>query len=162
MALMDPPKTTVPDAVAQCKAAGIRVIMVTGDHPLTAEAIARQVGILEGETLNSVAAKEGVELKEVAIESAKGVVIKGSEIPALEKEDWDRILSLRQIVFARTSPEQKLQIVEECQARGEIVAVTGDGVNDSPGACKWIYHPANHPCSSEESRPWLRYGHLWS
>jgi sodium/potassium-transporting ATPase subunit alpha len=139
VALMDPPKPNVPDAVAQCKQAGIRVIMVTGDHPLTATAIAKQVGILQGETLNDIAQKKGEliwEVDPITALAAEGIVIKGSEIPEMTADNWDLVLSKRQIVFARTSPEQKLQIVEQCQKRGEIVAVTGDGVNDSPALKK--------------------------
>eukprot|EP01118_Nematostelium_gracile_P012128 TRINITY_DN4390_c0_g1_i1.p1 TRINITY_DN4390_c0_g1~~TRINITY_DN4390_c0_g1_i1.p1 ORF type:complete len:403 (+),score=118.85 TRINITY_DN4390_c0_g1_i1:161-1369(+) len=110
--------------------------MVTGDHPLTAQAIAKQVGILSGDTLNDIAKNDNIPLFEVPKDAASGIVIKGNEIPELTKEQWDFILEKKQIVFARTSPEQKLQIVEQLQKRGEVVAVTGDGVNDSPALKK--------------------------
>lgn len=101
MALMDPPRTTVPDAVAKCKQAGIRVIMVTGDHPLTAVAIARQVGIIEGKTVDDLAKMQKIPVEEVNPDDADAVVVKGADIDGLVTEDWDRILAKRQIVFAR-------------------------------------------------------------
>merc|ERR1712088_1248676 len=100
--MIDPPRAAVPDAVTKCRSAGIKVIMVTGDHPITAKAIAKSVGIIS----------EG-------------------------NETVDEILMYHtEIVFARTSPQQKLIIVEGCQRMGAIVAVTGDGVNDSPALKK--------------------------
>jgi sodium/potassium-transporting ATPase subunit alpha len=152
MALMDPPRPNVPEAVALCKTAGIRVIMVTGDHPLTAKAIAKQVGIIEGDTVEDIAEREGVPASEVDHRRAPAVVVKGSDIDDLMEADWDRILSKRQVVFARTSPEQKLMIVENCQARGEIVAVTGDGVNDSPALKKADLGCAMGICGSDVSK----------
>lgn len=136
MALMDPPRPGVPEAIAICKQAGIRVIMVTGDHPLTAKAIARQVGIIEGETAEDISERLDIPVSEVDPLMIEACVVKGSDIDDLESADWDRILSKRQIVFARTSPSQKLKIVEQVQNRGDIVAVTGDGVNDSPALKK--------------------------
>ncbi|KAK4289900.1 hypothetical protein Pmani_037161 [Petrolisthes manimaculis] len=88
--MVDPPRVNVSDAVAKCRSAGIKVIMITGDHPITARAIANCVGIISPRNNHT------------------------------------------EIVFARTSPQQKLKIVEGCQRSGAIVAVTGDGVNDSP------------------------------
>jgi sodium/potassium-transporting ATPase subunit alpha len=91
------------------------------------------VGILHGETLNQVAEKEKKSSwKLVDPSKSDAVIVVGNEIGGLTPNDWDTILSKKQVVFARTSPEQKLTIVEHCQAKGEIVAVTGDGVNDSP------------------------------
>ncbi|KAF2077458.1 hypothetical protein CYY_001231 [Polysphondylium violaceum] len=135
--LMDPPRPGVPEAIQTCKEAGIRVMMVTGDHPLTAASIAKQVGIIEvDETLNDKAKAQNVDLFDLEFAPDQAVVIPGSMLDDLTHEQWDKILSLKQIVFARTSPEQKLIIVEKCQKRGDIVAVTGDGVNDSPALKK--------------------------
>jgi sodium/potassium-transporting ATPase subunit alpha len=134
--LMDPPRPEVPQAIADCHTAGVRVVMVTGDHPLTAEAIAREVGILTGPTPDEVAEKTGKKLKDISMEEAPAIVVKGSDVDALTDADWDAIILRKEIVFARTSPEQKLQIVSQFQDRGEIVAVTGDGVNDSPALRK--------------------------
>ena len=103
----DPPRPEVPDAVRTAQAAGIRVIMMTGDHPATALAIARQIGI-PGErvlTGDDLARGQGAALADAL-----------SEVN----------------VFARVRPEQKLQLVEALQAQGQIVAMTGDGVNDAP------------------------------
>jgi len=103
----DPPRAEVPAAVATARAAGIRVIMITGDHPATALAIAHKVGI------------EGVR------------VLIGEDLDAFEGAALTRALA-EVNVFARVRPEQKLRLVEALQAQGEIVAMTGDGVNDAP------------------------------
>lgn len=134
--LLDPPRETVPFAVNKCKRAGIKVMMVTGDHPITAKAIAKKVGIITGDTIEDIAQRENKDLMEIDESRAEAVVIHGMQIPDLSEDDWDRILSKTQIVFARTSPQQKSIIVEQCQKRGEVVAVTGDGVNDSPALKK--------------------------
>merc|ERR1712003_13889 len=139
MSMIDPPRAAVPDAVAKCRSAGIKVIMVTGDHPITAAAIARSVGIIsEGtETIEDVAARKGVEVKDVNPREARAAVVHGGEIKDMSEKQIDEILMyLTEIVFARTSPQQKLIIVEGCQRMGAIVAVTGDGVNDSPALKK--------------------------
>ncbi|GAB9469923.1 hypothetical protein Gpo141_00007184 [Globisporangium polare] len=143
MALIDPPRPEVPTAVAKCKTAGIRVIMVTGDHPITAKAIAHKVGILWGQTCEDI--EEENKKRDVNPgdagwidpKTAPAIVVPGWTISMdTPVEEWDRILDHSQIVFARTSPQQKLIIVENCQRRKEIVAVTGDGVNDSPALKK--------------------------
>merc|ERR1712110_1261295 len=139
MSMIDPPRAAVPDAVAKCRSAGIKVIMVTGDHPITAAAIARSVGIIsEGtETVEDVAARKGVEVKDVNPREAHAAVVHGGEIKDMSEKQIDEILMYHtEIVFARTSPQQKLIIVEGCQRMGAIVAVTGDGVNDSPALKK--------------------------
>lgn len=136
MALLDPPRETVPAAVLTCQEAGIKVVMVTGDHPATAKSIAGQVNIIRDQTAEDMARERGVPVTDIDPADVKAVVVPGSQIKDLEEEDWDRILAHDQIVFARTSPQQKLIIVENNQRLGNIVAVTGDGVNDSPALKK--------------------------
>merc|ERR1739844_356434 len=139
MSMIDPPRAAVPDAVAKCRSAGIKVIMVTGDHPITAKAIAKNVGIIsEGnKTVEEIAEELGVPTQEVNPRDAKAAVVHGAEIKELTNDQMDEILMHHtEIVFARTSPQQKLIIVEGCQRMGAIVAVTGDGVNDSPALKK--------------------------
>jgi Ca2+-transporting ATPase len=106
--LIDPPRADVPAAIAQCRAAGVRVLMLTGDHPATARAIAQQVGLSE-----------------------RAEVITGPEIMALD--DVALRERLRHVdLCARVKPEQKLRLVRVLQQAGEVVAMTGDGVNDAP------------------------------
>ena len=139
IAMIDPPRAAVPDAVAKCRSAGIKVIMVTGDHPITAAAIAKSVGIIsEGnETIEDIAMRMDIPIEEVDPRDAKAAVIHGGQLREMSSEELDEILREHtEIVFARTSPQQKLIIVEGCQRQGAIVAVTGDGVNDSPALKK--------------------------
>jgi len=139
MSMIDPPRAAVPDAVSKCRSAGIKVIMVTGDHPITAKAIAKGVGIIsEGnETKEDIAARLNIPVEEVADGEAHAAVIHGSKLKDMNTDDVRDILKNHsEIVFARTSPQQKLIIVEGCQKLGSIVAVTGDGVNDSPALKK--------------------------
>ena len=106
--LMDPPRADAKAAIAQCQAAGIRVVMITGDHALTAQEIARQLGIAEAP-----------------------FVCTGDQVGAANDTDLKELT--RQVdVFARTTPEHKLRIVTALQADNQIVAMTGDGVNDAP------------------------------
>ncbi len=110
-ALADPPRPEVADAVARCRHAGIRIIVVTGDHGLTAGAIATQVGIATGEP----------------------IIVSGAEIDAMPQDDRDRLLDeARELIVARSNPETKLHIVDALRAEGHTVAMTGDGVNDAP------------------------------
>ena len=106
--LIDPLRAGVPDAVARCRRAGIRVAMITGDHPATALAIARQAGL-----------------------DTEGGVLSGAEVQALSEVELRQRVRHTQ-VFARVMPEQKWRIVTALQAGGDIVAMTGDGVNDAP------------------------------
>jgi sodium/potassium-transporting ATPase subunit alpha len=130
--LVDPPKETVPAAIATCRAAGVRVIMVTGDHPLTAAAIARQVGIITTFTREEIAAARNIDPSLVDEEEVDAVVVRGVDLESFTQKDWDRVLSKSEVVFARTTPNQKLEIVQNLQRLKHIVAVTGDGVNDAP------------------------------
>ncbi|XP_010886547.2 sodium/potassium-transporting ATPase subunit alpha-1 [Esox lucius] len=139
ISMIDPPRAAVPDAVNKCRCAGIKVIMVTGDHPITAKAIAKGVGIIsEGnETIDDIAARLKIPVADVNPRDAKACVVHGGELKDMTAEQLDDILKYHtEIVFARTSPQQKLIIVEGCQRQGAIVAVTGDGVNDSPALKK--------------------------
>jgi len=112
VALRDPPQSEVPDAVAACRRAGIRVVMVTGDHPATARQIAASVGLGDADELRVVT---GDELERAAAEGD------GAEGDVLDAD-----------VFSRVDPRQKLDLIAGYQRRGEIVAMTGDGVNDAP------------------------------
>jgi sodium/potassium-transporting ATPase subunit alpha len=131
VAIMDPPRENVPDAISKCLGAGVKVFMVTGDHPFTARAIAREIGLLKSD--NNIELLE-TDTSEKDWESCDGAVIHGCRIDALTDDQWRIILSKDGgICFCRTTPAHKLIIVKKCQTlMGQIVAVTGDGVNDSP------------------------------
>ncbi|KNZ44478.1 hypothetical protein VP01_911g1 [Puccinia sorghi] len=136
ISLEDPPKHGVREAIGQLRSAGIKVVMVTGDHPLTAEAIARKINLVIGHTKESLAKATGRQVDEIHEDEVDAVVVHGDAIDALQGWEWDTILSKTEIVFARTSPKHKLEIVRRAQALGHIVGVTGDGVNDSPALKK--------------------------
>jgi sodium/potassium-transporting ATPase subunit alpha len=106
--------------------------MVTGDHPLTAASIARDIGLITHDTRDVLAKKRGVNPKSIPEADIKAVVVTGSDIPDMTDDDWKILCTKQEIVFARTSPEQKLKIVKEFTAAGNITAMTGDGVNDAP------------------------------
>jgi sodium/potassium-transporting ATPase subunit alpha len=108
--MQDPPRPEVPDALRRCRRAGIKVIMITGDYAITAETIARQVGLVRGE----------------------GTVIGGDELARMSDMELQARLTEPEIIFTRTNPDQKLRIVRTLQSLGEVVCVTGDGVNDAP------------------------------
>ena len=138
--------------------------MVTGDHPITAKAIARSVGIIseESETVEDIAARLNIPVDRVNPRDAKAAVIHGGELRELSASDLDDVLRYHtEIVFARTSPQQKLIIVEGCQRLGAIVAVTGDGVNDSPALKKAdigtasIIKPQSLDCKTPHSKTCL-------
>jgi len=113
MAMQDPPRPEVADAVDKCRRAGIRIIMITGDYGLTAESIARRVGMVG----------EGARL------------VSGAELDAMSDADLSEALK-GEVIFARAAPEHKLRVVTALKDLGEIVAVTGDGVNDAPALKK--------------------------
>ncbi len=114
MAMMDPPRPEVEAAIKTCRQAGIRIIMITGDYGLTAESLARRVGMLTTHNAR---------------------IVTGSELDTLSDVELSKILA-QEVLFARMAPEHKMRIVSALQARGEVVAVTGDGVNDAPALRK--------------------------
>lgn len=138
-ALEDPARPEVPPAVRECHGAGVRVIMVTGDHKLTAQAIARDIGILtsDKDRLHENLVVSGDELSDKLAEERANPNNKPDEVEG-KVVDWvaDKVERYPYMCFARTSPEQKYIIVSACQQAGYIVAVTGDGVNDSPAMKK--------------------------
>ncbi|KAJ1861651.1 hypothetical protein LPJ78_005200 [Coemansia sp. RSA 989] len=136
VSLEDPPKHGVREAVGRCRAAGIQVIMVTGDHPLTAEAIGRKINLVVGETRNDVAVRTGRDVSEVGEDEYDAVVVHGESLAGMSDAEWDAVFRKPEVIFARTSPKNKLEIVARAQALGHICGVTGDGVNDSPALKK--------------------------
>ncbi|THG94387.1 hypothetical protein EW026_g7073 [Hermanssonia centrifuga] len=134
--LEDPPKHGVREAIGTLRLAGIKVMMVTGDHPKTAEAIARKINLILGDTKETLSKKTGRPIEEIYEDEVDAVVIHGDDIDGLQGWQWDQIFAKQEIVFARTSPRHKLEIVKRAQALGHIVGVTGDGVNDSPALKK--------------------------
>ncbi|KAG9294975.1 hypothetical protein G9A89_017769 [Geosiphon pyriformis] len=136
VSLEDPPKHGVREAIGRCRTAGIRVMMVTGDHPLTAEAIGRKINLMLSDTRELVAKHTGRSIDSIQDDEYNAIVIHGEQIDSLSDQDWDNIFSKNEIIFARTSPRHKLEIVKRAQSMGHIVGVTGDGVNDSPALKK--------------------------
>ncbi len=114
MAMMDPPRPEVAEAVKICRQAGIRMVMITGDYGLTAESLARRIGMLTGPS---------------------PLILTGSDLDAMNDMDLHKTLE-QEVIFARMAPEHKMRLVAAFQERGEVVAVTGDGVNDAPALRK--------------------------
>lgn len=114
VAMMDPPRPEVTLAVEKCRRAGIRIIMITGDYGLTAESIARRIGVIQG---------------------LRPRIITGAELDEMDQETLKLALQA-EIIFARVAPEHKLRVVSALQELGHVVAVTGDGVNDAPALKK--------------------------
>jgi P-type Ca2+ transporter type 2C len=113
-AMMDPPRPEVAEAVERCHHAGIRIIMITGDYGLTAESIARRIGIIVG---------------------SHPKILTGVDLETMSEDDL-RVALKEEVIFARVAPEHKLRVVQNLQAMGQVVAVTGDGVNDAPALKK--------------------------
>ncbi len=108
--MIDPPREEIPEAIRKCKKADIKIIMVTGDYSLTAEAIARKVGLVDG----------------------KPTIVSGEQLAKLSESKLKDVLRKDNLLFTRTSPIQKLKIVQALQSMGHVVTATGDGVNDAP------------------------------
>ena len=149
VALEDPPREGAAEAVAACRRAGIRLAMVTGDHPMTARAVAVEVGLL----------------------GPLGLVVEGHDLPA-DDAALGELLDTDGVVVARVTPEDKLRIARSLQGRGHVVAMTGDGVNDGPalreadigvamgrGAPTW---PGRRRTSSCSTTTWRRWWPQWS
>jgi len=131
MALIDPPRAAVPGSVLLAQRAGVKVVMVTGDHPTTAAAIAKVVNIMPNKNVKEMAEDEGISIEEASAK-ARAIVCAGTDLDNMSQQEIQQVMLYPEVVFARTSPTQKLLIVEAAQKMGHIVAVTGDGVNDSP------------------------------
>ncbi len=152
LGIIDPPRPETAATVSACRRGGARFFMVTGDYGLTAAAIARNIGIFthsaEPDNLERMRARSQVpsasassggkptqkESKgaDVFVDQGTSLLLEGSSIAHLTQPDWDAVCAYEEIVFVRTTPEQKLRIVTELRERRNVVAVTGDGVNDAP------------------------------
>ncbi|CAF4870130.1 unnamed protein product, partial [Rotaria sp. Silwood1] len=156
MSMIDPPRAAALEAVAKCRSAGIKVIMVTGDHPITARATARAVGIIStnAETVEEIAQRLDIPEDQVDPHEAKACIIHGNDLRNMSPDEIDALLrNNTEIAFARTSPQQKLIVVEGeydiidremlqsmlflgCQRQGAIVTMIGNSVSDSPALKK--------------------------
>lgn len=130
LGIVDPPREEIPEVVRILRAASIRIFMVTGDFKLTAQAIAEECGIIS----NSMMVDDigALDRESKTGRTKQAIVLSGPELITLNENQWDQLCQYQEIVFARTTPEQKLRIVREFQARENIVGMTGDGVNDAP------------------------------
>ena len=134
ISLQDPPRENVYDSIQKCKRAGIKVFMVTGDQPLTALSIAKKLKLVtddENEINNN---NINIQIDPAIPKEDKKtyIVVNGVELMNFKQKDWDKILEYRDIVFARTMPQQKQDIVNQLKNKKLIIAMTGDGVNDAP------------------------------
>jgi sodium/potassium-transporting ATPase subunit alpha len=137
--IVDPPRPEIPHVVKTCRGAGLRFLMVTGDFEATAVAIARQIGIVTAgkvRTFDDLASMEPLPdydfLADNDAREQRALSLTGSDIMKLQPGDWSQVCAFDEIVFSRTTPDQKLRIVKEFQARDSVVGMTGDGVNDAP------------------------------
>ena len=139
--IVDPPRADIPETVSIMRGAGIRIFMVTGDFLTTAVAIAEQCGIItDASRVHKLSdldrhldrEKEGPVSLHEGEDAISSLALSGSDLMEMTEDQWEQACAYREIVFARTTPEQKLRIVKELQKRGCIVAMTGDGVNDAP------------------------------
>ncbi|SJX65096.1 K, P-type ATPase (mediates high-affinity potassium or sodium uptake) [Sporisorium reilianum f. sp. reilianum] len=136
--IVDPPRPEIPAVVATCRGAGIRFFMVTGDYSKTAEAIARQCDIVTASQIHTFDTLHSPTLPLYDAQSDNdtrpqhALSLTGADLMKLSPTDWEQICRFDEIVFSRTTPENKLRIVREFQQRGECVGMTGDGVNDAP------------------------------
>jgi sodium/potassium-transporting ATPase subunit alpha len=128
--IVDPPRDEIPEVVRILRGASIRIFMVTGDFKLTAQAIAEECGIISNTMMVDDIGALGRDGN--APSTKQAIVLSGPELITLNEAQWDQLCMYQEIVFARTTPEQKLRIVKEFQARENIVGMTGDGVNDAP------------------------------
>lgn len=141
LGVLDPPRPESAETVATCRRAGIRFFMVTGDFGLTGAAIARRIGIFSGDrdpdtianVLSQAMSDESMgKDTQPDGERNRALLLEGSQLNDLGESGWDVVCAYEEIVFGRTTPEQKLRIVNELKQRHNVVAVTGDGVNDAP------------------------------
>ncbi|KAJ5376195.1 hypothetical protein N7509_013081 [Penicillium cosmopolitanum] len=132
--LIDPPRSEIPEVFRVLRQAQIRAFMVTGDFGLTALAIARKCNIVTSDFVHDVSSlsKSPVSDEKEGLICQSALSISGPELMTLNDHQWDQLCKYPEIVFSRTTPNQKLRIVRELQAREEIVGMTGDGVNDAP------------------------------
>ncbi|MFZ0015245.1 MAG: cation-transporting P-type ATPase [Acidimicrobiia bacterium] len=114
IAMQDPPRPEVESAIAKCRSAGVRIVMITGDYGMTAEAIGRRIGMIGDGPVR---------------------IVNGTEVDGLSDTELQRVLD-EEVIFARAAPDHKMRVVAALQTRGDVVAVTGDGVNDAPALKK--------------------------
>ncbi|CAO3652453.1 unnamed protein product [Cunninghamella echinulata] len=133
LGIMDPPRAEIKHTISECRRSGSRFFMVTGDFGLTAAAIAREIGIFtstcDPDTVSDVFK---IKTEDEKFQNTSSLLLTGSDLLKLGDIEWNAVCNYEEIVFARTTPEQKLKIVKELQKRDYVVAVTGDGVNDAP------------------------------
>lgn len=129
ISMIDPPRPTVQETIAKIRAAGLRIIMITGDHHSHAKATARAVGIISerSETAEDIAKRLDIPVEEVSPANVKAAIITGDEMRKLRPEQLDEtILHMREVVFARISPQQKVLVIKSCRRLGLTVTAIGN------------------------------------